>query len=170
MLHWPSPADQNAEEATEGREVELKFDIEPDQVPLLAELPEFAGEADHQRLISVYFDTMKGKLRRNGWVLRVRQSDGQFVQTIKRSGEAAGLFDRDEWEAGVSALAPDPKAVAKTQLSSVVKARQVRQLLPVCRCDVDRLHRIHPRDTRRHLDEATRRRRPAATHRADAIQ
>lgn len=124
------------------REVEIKLDIAPYDALKLSALPEFSGEADHKRQISVYFDTPKSKLRRNGWVLRVRQIDGRFVQTIKRSGASPIPVERDEWEDEVDALKPDFKALAKTPLCALVKSRQFQQLEPICRCDVDRATRM----------------------------
>lgn len=124
------------------REIELKLEIDPAQAWRLAEHPLFRGEPRRQRQISVYFDTPRQKLRRHGWVLRVRQTDGKFVQTIKRVGDAAGLFDREEWEAEVTSLAPDFGAIEMTPLRELIKARQMRHLEPVCRCDIDRSTRL----------------------------
>jgi inorganic triphosphatase YgiF len=123
------------------REVEIKLDIDPANASRLAAFHSMSGEADHQRQISVYFDTPKGKLRRNGWVLRVREVDGRFTQTIKHSGAGPIPIDRDEWEEAVGGLKPELKAISKTPLAEVVKARQFRQLAPVCRSDVDRTSR-----------------------------
>ena len=142
MLHWQGPADQVKRGPTEAREVELKFDIDPDHVSKLAKLSYFSEAAEPKRQISIYFDTPKEKLRRNGWVLRVRQRDGKFIQTAKRSIEAAGLFDREEWEFEVDGPDPDRRAIAKTPLGAIVKARQFHQLAPVCRCDIDRSRRV----------------------------
>jgi triphosphatase len=124
------------------REVEIKLDIDPANASRLAELPSFSGDAEHQRQVSVYFDTPKSKLRRNGWVLRVRQVGDRFVQTIKRSGPSPIPVDREEWEAEVGGLEPDLKAIAKTPLGDLVKPRQFNQLSAVCRCDVDRATRM----------------------------
>ena len=38
--------------------------------------------------VSVYFDTDKRKLRKNGLMLRVRRVGDRYVQTIKASGNA----------------------------------------------------------------------------------
>ena len=124
------------------REVEIKLDIDPADASQLAGLPLFSGDADHQRQITVYFDTPKAKLRRNGWVLRVRQVDGRFIQTIKRSGASPIPIERDEWEDEVKGLKPESKAIAKTPLADLVKPRQFDQLSAVCRCDVDRATRV----------------------------
>lgn len=123
-------------------EAEIKLDIDPADASRLAGLPVFEGEADHKRQISVYFDLPKGKLRRNGWVLRVREADGRFIQTIKRSGPSPIPVERDEWEEEVGGLSPDLKAIARTPLADVVRARQFGELRAVCRCDVDRTTRI----------------------------
>ena len=122
------------------REVEIKLDIAPADAPQLDSLSWFSSDADHQRQISVYFDTPKAKLRRNGWVLRVREVDGRFTQTIKRSGGPIPI-ERDEWEQEVDGLNPEMKAIARTPLADVLKGRQFRQLAAVCRCDVDRVSR-----------------------------
>lgn len=124
------------------REVELKLVIDPDHAVRLHELGLLADDDVRQRQISVYFDTPKQKLRRSGWVLRVRQANGGFIQTIKRSANGAGLFDRGEWEAKVTELKPDLEVIAKTPLGDVIKPRQMRHLDPICRSDVDRSTRI----------------------------
>lgn len=120
------------------REVEIKLDIDPADAALLAS---FMGDADRKRQVSVYFDTPKAKLRRNGWVLRVRHVDGRFIQTIKRSGPSPIPIERQEWEEEVEQLEPDSKVIARTPLAEIVKARQFRQLGEVCRCVVDRATR-----------------------------
>lgn len=120
------------------REVEIKLDINPADAARLAELPIFSEAGERKRQVSVYFDTPKSKLRRNGWVLRVRQVDGRYIQTIKRSGSSPIPIERDEWEEEVGGLEPDATAIAKTPLANVLNSRQVRQLEAVCRCDVDR--------------------------------
>ena len=109
------------------REVEIKLEVDPADASRLAELPVFSGEGEHLRQISVYFDTPKSKLRRNGWVLRVRQTDGRFIQTIKRSGRSPIPVEREEWEEEVGGLKPDLKAIARTPLADLVKRRQFVQ-------------------------------------------
>ena len=103
--------------SSSAREVEIKLDIAPDDASKLDAIPLLSGEADHQRQISVYFDTPKGKLRRNGWVLRVREVDGCFTQTIKHSAAGPIPIERDEWEEVVGGLEPELKAISKTPLA-----------------------------------------------------
>ena len=128
------------------REVELKLVIDPLHAVRLQSLGLLADPDVRQRQVSVYFDTPKHKLHRNGWVLRVRQANGGFVQTIKRSANGAGLFDRGEWESEVGELKPDPKAIAKTPLGNVIKSRQLRHLDAICRSDVERSTRMLERN------------------------
>jgi len=49
------------------------------------------------------FATRVGRLRKTGFPLRIRQSDGKRIQTVKADGgSAAGLFARSEWEQSVN--------------------------------------------------------------------
>jgi inorganic triphosphatase YgiF len=86
------------------REVELKFACgKEDLAAVLAAAP--PGDDDAAELISVYFDTPDLALQKAGASLRVRESQGRRVQTLKR-GE--GLA-REEHEASIEGLAPDPE-------------------------------------------------------------
>jgi len=55
------------------------------------------GDRSEQNLVSTYFDTTKHKLKRNGLTLRVRQGDGNYVQTVKQAG-TSGTLARGERE------------------------------------------------------------------------
>lgn len=120
------------------REVELKLEIDPAHVGKLKSHPLFRQQLHRSLQTSIYFDTPKGRLRRRGWVLRVRHEGDRWIQTIKHSGESAGLFDREEWEADVAGSQPDLHAIAGTSLNSLIKARQFRHLVPVVRTEVTR--------------------------------
>ena len=89
------------------REIELKLELPPGAVArrrsLRAALPP-GGRV--QRLVSDYFDTEDGALRRRGLVLRVRQAGRRYVQTVK-ADDGGGPFDRAEWEAPVTGPEPD---------------------------------------------------------------
>ena len=83
-------------------EIELKFVCGPeDLAAVLAAAP--PGDDDHAELISVYFDTPDLALQKAGASLRVRESKGRRVQTLKRGD---GLR-REEHEAPIEGLAPD---------------------------------------------------------------
>lgn len=86
-----------------GREIELKFLCAPaDLGAVLAAAP--AGDDECRELISVYFDTVDGDLQKAGASLRVRESNGKRVQTLKR-GQG---MSREEYEEDIEGLAPDP--------------------------------------------------------------
>nr|MEA2798873.1 triphosphatase [Phenylobacterium sp.] len=86
------------------REIELKFSCGPDDLAaVLAAAP--PGDDESRELISVYFDTADLALQKAGASLRVREQGGKRVQTLKR-GEG---LDREEYEAPIDSLAPDPE-------------------------------------------------------------
>jgi inorganic triphosphatase YgiF len=85
-------------------EIELKFLCAPDDLSaVLAAAPE--GEDETRELHSTYFDTPDLKLQKLGVSLRVRESKGSRVQTLKRG---SGLT-REEHEAPVQGERPDPQ-------------------------------------------------------------
>jgi hypothetical protein len=82
-------------------EIELKLEVPPDRVDSLYRLPHLKGMKPNKSktLLSVYFDTDKQKLRKDGLSLRVRRINGHFLQTIKKlDSRSVGLFERNEWE------------------------------------------------------------------------
>ncbi|HEV2532622.1 CHAD domain-containing protein [Phenylobacterium sp.] len=84
------------------REIELKFLCHPNDLgAVLAAAPE--GDDDSRELISVYFDTPDLTLQKAGVSLRVRESKGRRILTMKR-GE--GLA-REEYEAPLEGEAPN---------------------------------------------------------------
>lgn len=89
-------------------ETELKLDIAPDDVAILAGSPLLASSPVRERqLRSTYFDTPGQELRKAGFTLRIRSDGDERVQTVKAQGAAAaGLFVRPEWERTVPNDAP----------------------------------------------------------------
>jgi len=91
-------------------EIELKLEVPPDQIGSFDRLPVLKGIRPNRgkTLLSVYFDTDKQKLRKNGLSLRVRTINGHSVQTVKKRGRrSVGLFERKEWECDVVDGQPD---------------------------------------------------------------
>jgi triphosphatase len=112
-------------------------------VPLLRRV---SKSKQSERLVSVYFDTKRLKLKRSGLTLRVRLADGRYIQTIK--SENGGLFERGEWEAEVADGRPDLKKAGTAlkglglkklqgQLRPVFETRVQRTTYPVTRKDAD---------------------------------
>jgi inorganic triphosphatase YgiF len=84
-------------------EIELKFLCAPaDLAAVLAAAP--SGEDETRELRTTYFDTPDLRLQTQGVSLRVRESKGKRVQTLKRGSGLA----REEHEAPVAGEHPDP--------------------------------------------------------------
>jgi len=67
-----------------------------------------SGPAAERHEVTTYFDTDDFALDRAGLSLRVRCLDGRHVQTMKRTGIAAGApHSRPEWEWPLAVSAPD---------------------------------------------------------------
>lgn len=114
-------------------EIELKFLCEPqDVVALLAAAPEGAAETKH--LTAVYFDTPDGRLKAAHVSLRLRESNGKRVQTLKR-GDG---FAREEHEARV---AGDTLDLTMPAVKTALKPAQRKALAPVFTVRVTRQQR-----------------------------
>ena len=78
-------------------EIELKFLCEPaDLAVVLAAAPH--GETYEKALVSTYYDTPQGDLRKARISLRIREGGGKRVQTLKR-GDG---FAREEHEQAIT--------------------------------------------------------------------
>lgn len=90
-----------------GHEIELKLLIDPAEADRLVASDLFGGPERVRTMHTVYFDTPSLDLATAGFSLRVRESGGAFVQTVKALGsEAAGLMARPEWERELPGPAP----------------------------------------------------------------
>jgi len=128
---------------TPPREIELKLEVAPASLPALKKVPLLRSlKAPPRRTseVSVYFDTDKHKLRRNGLTLRVRRVGDRHMQTIKVDGNSAS-FERDEWETEIAGPEPDlehargtalePLANDKLRLKPQFETRVRRTVYPV---------------------------------------
>src|SRR5215472_368901 len=121
-------------------EVELKVQLPPaslpsiKQVPLLKALKPSPSRAAE---ISVYFDTDKHKLRKNGLMLRVRRIGHRHVQTIKASSRS-GPFERGEWENVIAGKEPDLSLAQDSPLEQLASDKLRRQLKPIFETRVKR--------------------------------
>ncbi|MDB5682500.1 MAG: inorganic triphosphatase [Sphingomonas bacterium] len=120
-------------------EIELKLDVDPGSLPALEALPLLAGVAARSRQqSSTYFDTPAQALRGAGLSLRIRETGGRRVQTIKvDAGAAAGLFARREWECDVAGDAPDLGG-ANEALSALIPGKAPLDLRPAFVTEVNR--------------------------------
>ncbi len=127
--------------ADRDREIELKLELEPGGGAQVRAHPALSGlESRTEQLLSIYFDTAEGALRKAGFTLRVRRAGDRFIQTVKQGGGgAAGLFDRPEWEQEVGGPEPDLDLAAETTPIGEALNRKVRRKLqPLVRSDMCR--------------------------------
>lgn len=116
-------------------EVELKLEVPASAASAALRLPWLrklaTGPVKREKLISVYFDTRKFKLRRHGLTLRVRRIGRKRIQTIKAdSNGAEGAFGRKEWEDEIECDEPDLKRVEGTALAPLAKGLR-KKLRPI---------------------------------------
>ena len=106
-------------------EIELKLGVAWTDVAQLLASPIWKDQ-EPRALTSIYFDTADQHLRRAGLTLRLRAG----IQTLKAiAPEAAGLFERAEWEHEVQGTTPDLTFLAQTPLAAVdLGANQLRPL------------------------------------------
>ena len=121
------------------REIEMKFALPAGRTgelaAALALIPgiESLADAAPRQLVSTYFDTAKGALRRAKLALRVRRDGDQLIQTLKDAGD--GALSRGEWECAVEKPTPNLAALKATPAAPLVaKAR----LTPVYVVEVQR--------------------------------
>lgn len=136
---------QSTGAAAPDTEIELRLLVDADRMadfnaaPIIATNAQNRGTRRHLR--SVYYDTPKRTLRRQGLSLRVRQSGARFVQTVKAEFTDDPLR-RGEWEATVPSIAPDIELAMPfipEKLRSDIKRHQLE---PVFSADIHRHARL----------------------------
>ena len=80
----------------------------------------------------------RARFRKLGYSLRVRSTGGGFVQTVKSTGDSAGLFDREEWEFPVDSIEPDLGKLKGLPLEPLSRSGKLRKVAPVVRTEVHR--------------------------------
>jgi inorganic triphosphatase YgiF len=129
-------------------EIELKFLCAPEDLGrVLAAAPE--GADDTRELISVYFDTPELDLKRAGASLRVRESQGRRVQTVKRGDGLA----REEHETPIAGDAPDPSLAPLPELLPEGAQEKLRPAFHVRVTRRQRLVRYHGAEIELAVDE-----------------
>jgi inorganic triphosphatase YgiF len=122
-------------------EIELKLAVSPADAAFVLQHPRLAADTPRVRILdSVYFDTQDFDLARRGFVLRIRTSGPERIQAVKtRSGAAAGLLRRGEWEVPVEGDVPDLSRLPKRKLRKRLEAAVGGgELLPIVRTHVQR--------------------------------
>ncbi|HLO79173.1 MAG TPA: CHAD domain-containing protein [Magnetospirillum sp.] len=133
----------------DGSEIELKLAVAPGDVARLSRLAALkahrVGRPATKTLQSVYYDTPGLALAEAGVTVRLRQSSGGLVQTVKTTGSrASGLFARREWECAVPSPALDRDRLGDTGLDLLRDKNVVDALAPCFATDIRRtLHHLH---------------------------
>ena len=151
-----------------GKEIELKFQVRPRELRKLKDARTLHGKpSEKENLVSVYFDTPKHKLARNGVTLRVRRRGDKFLQTIKAGG-SNGSFRRGEWEHEINGAVPSLREAHGTPLEPLLSKKLKRRLKPVFET---RIHRtsIPVRKNRAQVEVALDRGQIRAGRRSTAL-
>lgn len=123
------------------REVEIKLLVRPQDVNRLKNHTYlWAGfeKAVPSQQNSVYFDDRDQTLREHGVSLRIRNTDGRTVQTIKSLDGRGSPVDRAEWESQIASARPDLSAAAFTALAPLLDGKLRDPLEPVFETRVSR--------------------------------
>jgi triphosphatase len=138
------PMTSAGKESLDHREVELKLQLRPGSRAILEASTAFPdAAAKHHRQLTTYFDTPDSVLSRAGFVLRIRQSDGFHIQTVKYRPNCRGVaMSRGEWEWPIGGDRPDLSHLLETSdLTKVAQATEGR-LVPVFVTDIRRTTRL----------------------------
>jgi inorganic triphosphatase YgiF len=126
------------------REVELKLSIERKSITRLRSHPAIVNACIEKpvtlKLISIYYDTPDLKLLDAGVSLRLRNSRGCWIQSIKTVGSSlTGLHKRMEWEDVIAANHPDFTKILDPVLVKLFADQNLRDALwPIFRTEVRR--------------------------------
>lgn len=125
-------------------EQELKLvvngDIEIDLSALVLPNYKIDGEMMTTHLVSTYFDTNELYLASQKVGLRMRQSDGKWMQTVKTSGHVQdGLHQREEWEHPLAFAEWDLDKLKKTPLATIIENPAIwSKIRPIFTTDFER--------------------------------
>ena len=114
----------------ENREVELKFETDPERAEALIAHLSPGGGPGSRSLQSIYFDTPDQALRKGGFTLRVRKEARRWIQTLKSCAASSGAR-RGEWEAPVKGSAPDPDLLRETPATAIVEGLALKPTFTV---------------------------------------
>jgi inorganic triphosphatase YgiF len=118
--------------ARQGTEVELKLEFNPADAARIASHPVLeAARQQDQELVSTYFDTPDCALHRLGVYVRIRDSGGRFVQTIKSAKSKTELLERLEWEREIPSASLDLDGLEDTALGPLLTPAIRASLQPV---------------------------------------
>jgi len=120
-------------------ETELKLDLAAGAEAAVRSSPLLSGAPTRtKRQLSIYFDTPGRKLAKQGCTLRLRLVEEQWIQTVKLTTAAGGLFERSEWEWAVAGDRPELKRLAEVPVELGSPDKLARKLEPTLQSEVER--------------------------------
>lgn len=123
-------------------ETELKLRLPPTKNAAFKRLLDAhqAAPPKTEHLVSLYFDTPSLDLAQRDMGLRLRQVDGQWIQTLKLGEQAgAGLHQRPELEAPVAGQALELKQIANREAREFLSQKHIASALsPLFTTDITR--------------------------------
>ncbi|MBS7544202.1 CHAD domain-containing protein [Ancylobacter oerskovii] len=129
------------------REIELKLLTDPATLARLVDAPVIARNASSRgvvrRLEATYYDTPDAAIARQGASFRVRRSGRQHIQTLKLAPQT-NVLQRQELEAPVSDMAPQPDALPLTDLGPPFEALHAADLVAIFTTKIRRHTRTIP--------------------------
>ncbi len=129
-------------------ETEIKLLATPAMLEALQRHPLLAGKEHTARLVTTYFDTPEGNLRRAGASLRLRCGNGEPEQTFKHAirpgkhtGQPGAAVRRQEWNAPTTGDRPDPACFPPEAAAALVQIIDGREPAPFAVVTVQRTTR-----------------------------
>ncbi|MBC8013593.1 MAG: CHAD domain-containing protein [Methyloceanibacter sp.] len=126
--------------------MELKLAFDPADTARLASHPALEASLvppEEHELVSTYFDTPDCALHKAGVYLRIRESAGRYVQTVKSAKSKTELLERFEWEREISSRTHDLDGVEGTPLQPLLTPKVRASLQPMFETRIRRnIHRV----------------------------
>jgi inorganic triphosphatase YgiF len=113
-----SPAKAAPEkQLSDPKEIEIKFQLRPGSREIVEASAIFTDAlAVKRQQVTTYFDTRDSVLNRAGFTLRVRQSGGSYIQTVKsRAARRSFATSRTEWEWPIGRDCPNLTHLSQTR-------------------------------------------------------
>jgi len=151
--------------ASEPREIELKFRVEPARAEAVFEAVA-GGRGKTKTLAATYYDTPAGALAKAGMALRVRREGKAWVQTLKSADAGNGAMGRGEWEWPATGAKPDLALLRGTPAQKALG--RSRKLVPLFTVEMQRRLAVRPLP-KGEIEVALDRGRVVAGDRAEAV-
>ena len=125
-------------------ETEIKLLASTTMLEQLRAHPKLAGSDRTASLVTTYFDTTGGRLRRGGAALRIRDGAKGREQTLKLVPPGGAPVRRGEWNAATTSDFPEPCGFPNKARTALVRLLDGKPLEPVATTRIERTtRRLH---------------------------